>query len=214
MRIYTRGGDLGKTALIGGERRFKDDVRIEAYGSVDELGANLAFAESLLDSHLFSDIKSLIAEIQQRLWDVGADLAAPESAKDYQFRTPDGAAAELEPSIDKYQQEADKLSKFVIRGGTTEASAMHVACTVARRAERRIVALMHVEEIHPPTLRYVNRLSDLLFVLARAINVRLGENDVQYKNSKIVFREPNSRGKISNNEKESQNQGLQEDERS
>jgi len=190
VRIYTRGGDKGKTSLIGGERRFKDDVRVEAYGSVDEAGAFLAYAVSLLPKDGFEDVQDAILAIQQRLWDVGADLALPVESEKYHFRTPSDAASELEPLVDKYQLEAEKLTKFVLRGGHPAAASLHVACTVARRAERRIVALMRQEEIHPATLMYVNRLSDLLFVLARAVNARLGEKDVQYQNSPEVFREP------------------------
>ncbi|MCL6631914.1 MAG: cob(I)yrinic acid a,c-diamide adenosyltransferase [Alicyclobacillus herbarius] len=189
MRIYTRGGDRGQTTLIGRRRRFKSDVRVEAYGAVDEAGAFLGLAASYLRPEQEQDILDLLAGVQQRLWDVGADLAAPADAG-FAYRTPDTAAADLEPAIDHYQAEAEKLTQFIIRGGDTAAAALHVACTVVRRAERRAVALMQQEEIHQPALRYLNRLSDLLFVLARAVNARRHVQDVVYEHSGHVFHSP------------------------
>ncbi len=189
MKIYTRGGDKGTTGLIGGSRRMKHDARIEAYGSVDEAGAFVGFAMSQLQSARDVDILNVLARVQQTLWDVGADLAAPESAE-YIFRTPDGAAGELEPLIDQYKEEAERIERFIVRGGSTGAAALHVACTVVRRAERRVVELMQNETVHSPVLKYLNRLSDLLFVLARAANTRDGQTDVEYQNSPRVFRSP------------------------
>lgn len=188
MRIYTRGGDKGKTAIIGGERRFKDDLRIESYGTVDEAGAFIGLAVSLLDDTKDKDIQDLLEQVMQTLWDVGADLAAVESDK-YTYRTQEDAAASLEPYIDTYLNEAEKVTKFILRGGHTAAATLHVACTVVRRAERRVVSLMQEEKIYEPTLKYLNRLSDLLFVLARAVNARHNQKDIVYKNSTDVFRE-------------------------
>ncbi|MFB5192977.1 cob(I)yrinic acid a,c-diamide adenosyltransferase [Alicyclobacillus fastidiosus] len=187
MKIYTRGGDRGKTALIGGVRRYKNDLRVEAYGSVDEAGAFIGLAASFLTQEGHEDISSLLLDVQQTLWDVGADLAAVNTDK-YTFRTASDAAALLEPQIDHYKEEADAIKKFVLRGGTIGSSYLHVACTVVRRAERHTVALMQVEEIHAPALQYLNRLSDLLFVLARAVNARCQQPDVAYENSSDVFR--------------------------
>ena len=187
MRIYTRGGDQGKTGLIGGVRRYKDDARVEAYGTVDEAGAFVGLAISQLEQDGHLDIAALLTEVQQTLWDVGADLAAARTEK-HMFRTPEDAAARLEPWIDKYKEEAEAVKKFVLRGGSLGASYLHVACTVVRRAERRTVRLMQLEAIHLPTLRFLNRLSDLLFVLARTVNARTGRRDTEYKNSREVFR--------------------------
>lgn len=188
MRIYTRGGDRGETGLMGGIRRPKDDARVEAYGSVDEAGAFLGLAVSHLNAQDgYQDIVGTLQDAQQTLWDVGADLAAVPS-ESYAYRTREDAAARLEPLIDRYRDEASELRKFVLRGGTIGASYLHVACTVVRRAERRAVTLMRAENIHPPALRYLNRLSDLLFVLARAVNARAGVGDVEYANSTNVFR--------------------------
>jgi cob(I)alamin adenosyltransferase len=188
MRIYTRGGDKGKTAIIGGERRYKDDSRIEAYGTVDEAGSFIGLAMSHLSNERDDDIIELLYQVQQTLWDVGADLAAVPGGE-YTFRTREDAAAELEPAIDQYKDESDKVTKFILRGGDAAAAFLHVACTVVRRAERRVVSLMQHEEIHTPTLKYLNRLSDLLFVLARAVNAREHQEDVTYHNSTDVFRE-------------------------
>jgi cob(I)alamin adenosyltransferase len=188
MRIYTRGGDKGKTALIGGERRYKHDLRIEAYGTVDEAGAFIGMAISELNESKDADIINLLYQVQQTLWDVGADLAAVPGAK-YTFRTKEEAAGELEPFIDRYKEEADKVTKFILRGGDKAAATLHVSCTVVRRAERQVVALMQVENIFEPTLKYLNRLSDLLFVLARAVNARREQKDILYENSAEVFRE-------------------------
>lgn len=186
MKIYTRGGDKGKTALIGGERRFKDNARVEAYGAVDEGGAFIGLAMTELDATRDADIIALLQKIQQTLWDVGADLARPANIE-RPFRTVDHAADELEPFIDEYKEQADRLTKFVLRGGNKGAASLHVACTVIRRAERRVVALMQQEDIHPVTLKYINRLSDLLFVLARAINARENHAEIEYEHSPTVF---------------------------
>lgn len=187
VKIYTRGGDKGKTALIGGERRFKHDVRIEAYGAVDEAGAFIGLAITELGAERDADIIDLLLRVQQTLWDVGADLAAVPGAK-YVFRTREDAAAELEPEIDKYKLESEAVTKFILRGGSRASASLHVACTVVRRAERRVVELMQLEPIHMPALKYLNRLSDLLFVLGRAANARNQTVDVLYENSTDVFR--------------------------
>jgi cob(I)alamin adenosyltransferase len=188
MRIYTRGGDKGKTTLIGKERRYKDDIRVEAYGTVDEAGAFIGVAISFLNPDADADIIGILLQVQQTLWDVGADLAAVPGAE-HVFRTDENAAAGLEPIIDEYKERAPNTKKFVLRGGTTAAAVLHLSCTVVRRAERRVVRLMQEEDIYLPTLKYLNRLSDLLFVLARAINARASFQEVQYVHSPDVFRD-------------------------
>lgn len=188
MKIYTRGGDRGKTALIGGERRLKSDHRIEAYGSVDEAGAFIGFAVSMMTEESLADIAAVLVDVSQTLWDVGADLAAPQSATNYIFRTSEDAAAKLEPLIDDYKVQADEVKRFILRGGHRVAAAIQVACTVVRRAERRAVALMDEEDVPPQVVRYLNRLSDLLFVLARTVNARMHQAEITYHNSTDVFR--------------------------
>ncbi|MCL6636391.1 MAG: cob(I)yrinic acid a,c-diamide adenosyltransferase [Alicyclobacillus sp.] len=188
MKIYTRGGDRGQTSLIGKVRRGKDDVRVEAYGTVDEAGAFLGLAVAYLEQQgNCSDLVQVLAEVQQTLWDVGADLAVGR-ADGYTWRTPADAAAQLEPWIDHFAAEMPAVRQFVLRGGTPAAACLHVACTVVRRAERRTVALLQREPVHEPVLPFLNRLSDLLFVLARVANVRAGRADVTYRHSPEVFR--------------------------
>lgn len=187
MAIYTRRGDRGQTQVIGSRRRFKDDARVQAFGTIDEAGALLGVVVSLLsdNSTQNADVVVLITEIQQTLWDVGADLARVHDAHPY--RTPANAAAALEPQIDRYQSSLPSLHKFILRGGSIAGAHLHLACTVVRRAEREVVHLQHVEPIHPPVLQYLNRLSDLLFVLARLINYRAGISEVTYQHSANVF---------------------------
>ena len=188
MRIYTRGGDQGKTSLVGGKRRYKDDVQVHAYGSVDEAGSFIGLASAHLQQEGYADMVAVLGEVSQVLWDVGADLAVPASVDNHAFRTAADAASSLEPIIDRYAAETEKIQKFVLRGGSFGAAYLHVACTVVRRAERYVVALVRTGPIHEPTLRYLNRLSDLLFVMARAANERSHTEDVAYRNSPDVFR--------------------------
>ncbi len=186
VKIYTRHGDSGKTRVLGSGRRYKDDVRVQAYGTVDEAGALLGVAMSMLEGS-DEDIRQILLDVQQMLWDVGADLARVDNPK-YPYQTPDDAAAHLEPLIDRYQNELPGISKFIVRGGTPAASLLHFSCTVVRRAERDVVRLQQFETIYPAALAYLNRLSDLLFVLARAVNYRAGFNEVNYLHSAQVFR--------------------------
>lgn len=186
MRIYTRGGDRGKTLVLGGGRRYKDDARVEAYGAVDEAGALLGQAIAWLDPERDQDLREVLSQTAMRLWDVGADLARVPGGEAV-FRTPDDAAAELEPVIDRYEAGLLPLTHFILRGGSPRAAALHVACTAVRRAERRAVTLSRGEAVHPPALAYLNRLSDLLFVLARVANARDGGEDVPYRGVGPVF---------------------------
>jgi cob(I)alamin adenosyltransferase len=188
VRLYTRGGDRGRTLVLGAGRQYKDHPRIMAYGTVDEAGAYIGLAVSLLvPNPVYDDLVQVLFQVQQRLWDVGADLARmPDPAHPY--RTPESAAADLEPLIDRYQAELPALTKFILRGGTSAAAALHVACTVVRRAERETVHLSRRETVHAPALRYLNRLSDFLFVAARVANHRGGVADVPYEHSADVFR--------------------------
>lgn len=188
MRIYTRRGDAGRTSLIGGGRRYKTDLRIEAYGSVDEAGAAIGLAMSFLwDDARFSDVWSDLEAVQQQLWDVGADLAR-EHDTIHAYRTPETAAQDLERLIDRHQEQLPPLDRFILRTGAPASAAMHLACTVVRRAERDTVRLARRRTVHPPTLQYLNRLSDLLFVLARVVNLRSQVGETAYRHSAHVFR--------------------------
>ncbi len=188
MRLYTRGGDKGKTSLIGGKRRYKNDARVQAYGSVDEAGAFVGLATVYAEQAGYEDMVTVLCEVSQVLWDVGADLAVAPSQQDYPFKTSSQAAPLLEPIIDRYMAETEKIQKFVLRGGSLCGAHLHAACTIVRRAERHVVGLMQIEPIHEPALQYLNRLSDLLFVMARAANARSHRDDVTYRNSPDVFR--------------------------
>ncbi len=188
MPIYTRRGDLGKTQVIGSTRRLKDDARVGAYGSVDEAGAVIGSVIAFVATDTaVSDVAEVLIAVQQMLWDVGADLARVDDKK-HSYRTPDTAATQLEPIIDRYQGELPPLTQFILRGGAPSGALLHLACTVVRRAERDVVHLQRLETIHPPVLTYLNRLSDLLFVLARVLNARAGVPEVIYEHSAHVFR--------------------------
>ena len=186
MRIYTRGGDKGKTALIGGTRRWKHDPRVEAYGALDEAGAFIGWAVALLPASSAADLKEVLQTLQQYLWDAGADLAKVTADKEGGRTTPE-AVQFVETAIDQFSSELDPQKKFLLRGGTQAAAALHVACTVVRRAERKIVELMQSEEISQTALELVNRASDLLFVFALVVNQRKQVSEIEYLRSPDVF---------------------------
>ncbi|MGD6815712.1 cob(I)yrinic acid a,c-diamide adenosyltransferase [Metabacillus sp. 84] len=186
MNLYTRTGDKGQTSLIGG-RVDKDDIRVEAYGTLDELNAITGQAMSLLEDDKYRDIYQELEKIQHELFDCGGDLASvlsPEKRKDKASPEMTGF---LEKRIDEYVKEAPELERFILPGGTQAAAVIHLARTVARRAERRIVTLQKHSEVNENILQYVNRLSDYFFAVARVINYRSGTKDVEYERSAIVF---------------------------
>lgn len=173
MKIYTKTGDKGETGLYGADRVGKDHPRVEAYGTVDEANSAIGVARAAL-AH--ADIQADLESIQNALFDLGADLAtrfggpyekslARMEAQDVEW---------LEQLIDRYQEEAPKFTGFIHPGGHPAAAALHLARTITRRAERRVVELMRQEEANPEAMRYLNRLSDLLFTLARVVNKREG----------------------------------------
>jgi cob(I)alamin adenosyltransferase len=165
-RVTTRGGDDGETSLGDGRRVRKDAQRIEAIGAVDEANA----AIGVLRLHTAgTEHDAMLARIQNDLFDVGADLCVPGSGGD-RLRVTDGASLRLEREVAEMNATLAPLTSFVLPGGTPAAACAHVARTAARRAERAVVALAAGEEINMPVLRYLNRLSDHLFVLGRALN--------------------------------------------
>jgi cob(I)alamin adenosyltransferase len=174
-RIYTRGGDKGLTSLGTGKRLAKHDLRVEAYGSVDETNAAVGLARL----HTKGTVDAMLARIQNDLFDLGADLATPESRKPKYppLRIVADQTARLEREIDVMNAELAPLTSFVLRGGTPASAWLHFACTVSRRAERRMTALAARETVNPEAIRYINRLSDHLFVAARWLN-RKGKADV------------------------------------
>ena len=171
MPLYTKTGDEGKTSLFDGTRVQKSEGRIAAYGDIDELNAALGLA---LATGLDADLSTLLTEIQRDLFAVGAQLADPRDRIADRVEKTDLVEADvqrMEAAIDQYDAEVPPLRRFLLPGGAPGASALHFARTVCRRAERSIVAL-GAENVPATLLQYVNRLSDLLFVLARVINHR------------------------------------------
>jgi cob(I)alamin adenosyltransferase len=179
MKIYTRTGDDGTTGLFGGGRVRKDDLRVEAYGAVDEANAAIGLARGL---GLDSDVDKVLSHVQHALFDVGADLATPPDAKAraHLHLVTDDDVAELEAAIDRFEGELEPLKQFVLPAGHVTSAALHVARSVVRRAERATVALASVAPIETPVARYLNRLSDLLFVLARVANARNGVSEARF----------------------------------
>jgi cob(I)alamin adenosyltransferase len=171
-KIYTRTGDEGETSLLGGRRVRKDDLRIEAIGSVDEVNAALGVVRvELARSDVAPEnLDQQVGEIQHRLFDLGAELAVPSGNETRPGALGEANVAQLESLIDRYEAELEPLRAFILPGGTPAASQMHVARCDCRRCERRLVQLAAVEPVRGEVLQYVNRLSDLLFVLARAVN--------------------------------------------
>ena len=178
VKIYTRTGDDGSTGLLGPGRVAKSSPRVEAYGSVDELNAALG-AAGALDAEDW--LKSDLMRIQAQLFNLGAELAttAPE-ARDKLERIGDQDTQELERVIDRLEADVPRLRNFILPGGTPLASQLHLARTVCRRAERRVVALVELEAVDAALVRYLNRLGDLLFVMARWCNTRAGVREIEW----------------------------------
>lgn len=168
MKIYTRTGDKGETRLFGGEKVNKDNLLIEAYGTVDELNASLGVVNSVLINK-FSEVKDIMVAIQSELHIICANLADQTERKDKPAIQPRHIET-LESHCDRFDQEIPELKKFIIPGGGFEASLVHQARTVCRRAERRAVSASNDYAVNPDVIRYLNRLSDLLFILARYLN--------------------------------------------
>ena len=181
MKIYTKSGDGGDTGLFGGERVPKDHRRVAAYGDVDELNAAIGFALALAPEAFE---RSLFHTVQRDLFTIGAELATPDVSK-LRRSLPgpeigEAAVAALEAAIDAQEATLPPLKNFILPGGTTKAAALHVARTVCRRAERSVVALSHDGPVSPAIVKYLNRLSDLLFVSARAANAQAGRTDLRW----------------------------------
>jgi cob(I)alamin adenosyltransferase len=172
--MYTRTGDRGETGLFSGERVPKDSLRVEAYGTVDELSSWIGYTRSLIEG---DEINAILERIQEDLFLVGAELAtrqkrsSPQKAK---VEVTQAMVDHLEEEINKLDAELPPLSAFIVPDGTRAAAALHVARTIARRAERRTVTLTNNEKMNPALVQYLNRSSSLLFVLARVVNKRAG----------------------------------------
>ena len=182
-RVYTRTGDKGTTALVGGKRVPKDSPRIAAYGTIDELNSILGLArvfneERLAEGEKHRWLDEVFRRLQNQLFDLGSELATPPDA-DYEgmFRVGGAEVKELETLMDRCQKDLEPLKSFVLPGGGRISGFLHQCRTVCRRAEREILALSRVEPIGEAPLRYVNRLSDVFFVLSRWVGKHLGERE-------------------------------------
>ena len=171
-RIYTRAGDAGETSLGDGSRVPKTDPRLEAYGSVDELNSILGF---VLSGDLPAEFRPWLEQVQNDLFDLGADLSVPLEDERERLRVTTGQVERLEELCDLVNESLEPLKSFILPGGTEAASRLHVARSVCRRAERLAVDLAGKGSVNPAALAYLNRLSDLLFILARAANAGMPE---------------------------------------
>ncbi|NBC33571.1 MAG: cob(I)yrinic acid a,c-diamide adenosyltransferase [Alphaproteobacteria bacterium] len=181
-RIYTRGGDKGKTSLGDGTRVAKHDLRVTAYGTVDEANAILGLVRLHLGPEArgdLADIDQMLMRIQNDMFDLGADLCTPEKENPEfpPLRIIEAQVTRLEEECDRLNADLAPLKSFVLPGGSAAATYLHLARTVVRRAERDVTALAEVEPVNPIAVRFVNRLSDHFFVLARWLNAR-GDGDV------------------------------------
>ena len=185
MKIYTKTGDAGDTGLFGGPRVRKDCARIEAYGTVYELNAVLGMARA---EALTSDVDLLMARVQNELFELGAELATPDAQDKKTATLSEANVAALERAIDEHEALLAPLKQFILPGGTRGAALLHLARTVCRRAERRVITLAASEAVAATPVVYLNRLSDLLFVLARSVNQAAGRADVPWQKSPVERR--------------------------
>ena len=177
MKIYTKTGDRGDTRLFDGTKVRKHDDRVEAYGAIDELNSFIGAAAAFLQDPA---LMAMLAEIQKDLFSVGAQLADPgfRDQSRAKFQLDPGRIAALENAIDSFETELPPLRQFILAGGGHGGALLHVARTVCRRAERRVVSLSEKVEVHPNVIVYLNRLSDFLFVIARLVNHREGKQEI------------------------------------
>jgi cob(I)alamin adenosyltransferase len=182
-RVYTRTGDQGQTSLVGGARVSKAGLRVDAYGDVDELNCVIGLARARVEDR---EIDGALGLIQNDLFTLGADLASPSEID--VPRIEESFTRKLEELADRFLAELEPLKEFILPGGSEAGAVLHLARTVARRAERRVVELFETEQLNPETIVYLNRLSDLLFILARVVNHRASvpETMTDFSKRKIV----------------------------
>jgi cob(I)alamin adenosyltransferase len=180
-KVYTRTGDAGKTRLIGGEERWKDDARVEAYGTVDELNSEIGLCRELLKEQKedqFSSLIRFLKSVQNELFNLGSQLAAAEDRDSENLpQLSDDAISKLESKIDTVNESLLELTSFILPGGSVINAQFHMARNVCRRAERRTVTLSRNETVVPENIRYLNRLSDALFVWSRWVSHILGDTE-------------------------------------
>lgn len=174
MKIYTKTGDGGDTSLLYGVRVSKTDLRVEAYGTCDEANSMIGLAVSYLpEGSIWDDMRQIIHVVQTKLFHIGAELATPPGKK-VNWTIADEDIKYLEEAIDRWEESLPPLTNFVLPGGSPSGASFHVARTISRRAERCTVALKKENEVNPLVMRYLNRLSDFLFVAARYVNEKQG----------------------------------------
>ena len=178
MKIYTRTGDEGTTGLLGGGRVSKSDRRLNAYGTIDELNAVLGVVRA---AGVSSRCDEILLNLQSQMFHLGAELATPQPAHSATEVLQNEIITELEAGIDTLEKGLPPLQAFILPGGSPAAAALHLARCVCRRAEREIVALSEQTQVRPLVLKYVNRVSDLLFVLARTANAEAGVGDTEWE---------------------------------
>ncbi len=181
MKIYTKTGDAGTTGLFGGDRISKDDMRIEAYGTVDELNAQIGVLRSVMAT--MEQVKihdAFLNEVQKELFVIGSELASKDPSALQLKSITDKHIESIESQIDDMQAELELLKTFILPGGHASAAASHVCRTVCRRAERRVVTLAEHEPISADVVKYLNRLSDYFFVLSRMLNQSMGHADIAW----------------------------------
>ena len=179
MKIYTKTGDKGNTSLFGGKRVPKNNIRIEAYGTVDELNASLGV---IISEHVSDSVKNIIKKIQNDLFVLGGDLATPLDNSNVKIpRTTEIMVSFLEGEIDSHNSKIEELKSFILPGGTKTSALLHLSRTICRRAERRVVELANVEQINEEIVKYLNRLSDLLFIFARFENFVNNVPDIEWE---------------------------------
>ncbi|MGM0216193.1 cob(I)yrinic acid a,c-diamide adenosyltransferase [Enterococcus sp. AZ109] len=185
MSIYTRYGDQGYTRLVGGGRAKKNAPRVHAYGSIDTLNSHAGVAVSQLSKD--DPVRGELLQVQQWIFDCGGDFATPDEKRPYKMEAE--MVQWLEEKIDEYWSKTPELQQFILPGGVPAAATLHVCRCVAREAERNAVALLELEEaVNPEALKFLNRLSDYFFALARWVNLQAEEPDVCYQNSAPVFK--------------------------
>jgi cob(I)alamin adenosyltransferase len=181
-KVYTRRGDQGQTSLVGGQRVSKASMRLESYGTVDELSSHLGLLASMLPE---GEDKEMIQRIQNNLFNVCTNLATDQEQTPLYSSAylPEGEIERLEQKVDTIMKMLPEKQGFILPGGTKEAAQAHVCRTVCRRAERRIVALSSTSIVSPEVLQYINRLSDYLFVLAKKLNFIAGQSEKLWQNA-------------------------------
>jgi len=182
LKIYTKTGDKGDTGLIDGSRISKSDLRIIAYGEVDEANSHIGLIISNIEKNsIFDDVRKILLNVQQDLFVLGAELANPNTLKDDNMLVKREMISTIEKYIDNFESELAPITYFILPGGSIESSLLHICRTVVRRAETSVVALAKGQKINQEILTYLNRISDLFFVLARVTNKRQKRADIPWK---------------------------------